>query len=116
MSRKCKTPAKVLELMEQQQSHMRWITDLLHTKRTVPLENQADHVKENTQEYWIGIARGINMMLEVALMAHKCYAGFSYQARLPLVLANGESYIPTIGPNDADYASWRVKYIARLSA
>jgi hypothetical protein len=113
MSRKCKTPAKVLELLKAQQEMMRWIDECLRVKSTVSVENQAAHVKNRSEDYWIGRAEGHNSMLETILHQHNCYAGFNYQAATPTFGDEGAPYYQIVNTQHPEYAPWRVQYYER---
>jgi hypothetical protein len=104
-----KTLAKVLELMNYQQGMMRYVDEVLAAKRKA-LENQANWIKEKPDEYWIGLADGINTMLEEILYVHTCYAGFQYQAATGYALESGEMYYPTIRSDNPEYQGWRRIY------
>jgi hypothetical protein len=104
-----KTPAKVLEVMNYQQATMRRVDEILAAKRKAS-ENQANWIKEKSDEYWIGLADGVNMMLEEILHAHNCYVGFQYQAATGYALESGEMHYPTIRPDDPEFQGWRRIY------
>ena len=111
MSRKCKTPAKVKELLEKQQEKIHWLCECIRAKLLIPKEDQISFIQENSVESMVGMARGINMMVENILETHNCYAGFQYQASRTVTLDDGTIYRPFVGPKDADYAEWRVIYL-----
>ena len=71
--------SKLLAVMiDRQQKTMRHIAQCLHSKKVVPLEQQADWLKSKPVEYYIGLADGVNNMLEDALHSSKEYKGFRY--------------------------------------
>jgi hypothetical protein len=113
MSRKCKTPAKLIALLDRQQGVMRHVDEVLRVKRTAALENQAAHVREKPEDYWIGLAHGANNMVEAVLHEHNCYAGFYYQGLTPVKGAGVDDFLPRVGYDDPEYAAWRVKYMVR---
>lgn len=113
MARKCKTPAKLLALIERHQGTMRHIDEVLRVKRMVPVENQANHIREKSEDYWIGLAHGHSAMLETALFEHNCYAGFHYVGSTPVVLDEDTSFLPSVGLEHPEYAAWRVSYLTR---
>lgn len=107
-----KTTKACRELMENQQDMIVYVTEILRVKRTVPLENQANHVKSKSEEYWIGLADGVNAMLENALFAAKCYAGFSYMG-IPKQMPDGSISTEMVGPDHPEYAGWRRMYYTK---
>jgi len=114
MAAKAKTPAKVIELMQCQQDTIAYVTDALRVKRTVPVENQADWVRERSEDYFKGMARGANTMLESVLSKFNCYAGFSYFGTTLTVFKTASlSFYPSIGPDHPEYEDWRVVYAVR---
>lgn len=106
MTAKRKTPKYLIDLIAYQQDMMRYVDDSLRSKRTVPEECQPDHISSKPEDYWIGMANGVNTMLEQALCNVNCYRGFSYQARK----ANADGIIPMVGPEDSTYEEWRRYY------
>ena len=71
--------SKLLAVMiDRQQKTMRHIAQCLHSKKVVPLEQQADWLKSKPVEYYIGLADGVNNMLEDALHSSKEYKGFHH--------------------------------------
>jgi hypothetical protein len=104
-----KTPARIKILMDQQQEMMRHVTQVLKTKRNVPLASQALWVREHSEDYFIGMAIGYNAMLENALMAHKCYAGFQYQVATSTERFDKPFY-ENCGPKHPEFAEWRRSY------
>jgi hypothetical protein len=109
-----KTPKSVLSLMERQQRTMRHVDDVLSAKRNIPLENQSSWIKDKPEEYWIGLADGVNMMLEEALHRSNCYAGFQYQSDKPLISSDGSEWYPYTRHENEDYAGWRRVYLAKM--
>lgn len=103
-----RTPAKVVELLSRHQQQMDHVEEVLRVKRTVPLENQAEHVKSRSEDYWIGIAHGASNMLESVLHEYKCYAGFHHVG--PKTTLDGEPFHPWVNMGHPDYTSWRVSY------
>ena len=113
MRRKRKTPPLILDMMKRQQVLMRHVDEVLRVKRTVPLENQMTHVREKSEDYWIGLADGHNTMLENMMLEYNCYAGFQNQGCTPVVLESGDSFYPWVDRDDPEYAGWRRVYFAR---
>lgn len=104
--------SKLLEVMrERQQNTMRHIAQCLHSKKVVPLEQQADWLKSKPVEYYIGLADGVNNMLEDALHSSKEYKGFRY-----IYFPNNESeptYVPHWGSRPSDqpeFQEWCRQY------
>lgn len=111
MARKCKTPTLVKELAQSQVNYLNWVDECIRVKTTVPAENQADHIREKSADYYIGLADGMNNMLEVAMMRSNCYAGFQYVG-LEKTLEETK-YNPVVGPDHPEYAGWRRHYSIR---
>lgn len=110
-----KTPKHLLPLFDRHQALIEHVTEVLRVKRTVPLENQANYIKEKPEEYWIGLADGYNGLLESALHESKCYAGFCVIGATKVRVEGTESeyYYPSIGWDHPEYAGWRRQYYIR---
>lgn len=79
--------------------------ELLRVKRTVPVENQADHVKRLTEEQIVARMEGYNTCLEDAMHESNCYAGFhNYGPKQ----ADGARY--QVPPGSEDFLDWRRIY------
>ncbi len=79
MTRKRKTPAPLAEvLMVRHEELLTHLEEKLRVKRTVPVENQADHIRDATEAEMIARMDGYNACLEDVMAAFKCYAGYSY--------------------------------------
>jgi hypothetical protein len=109
MSRKKKTPAFLVELIERCRGQIEWIEEMLDTKTRVPVENQADHVRTNTVEHFMGRMIAINATLEDALHAYGCYRGFMYTARP--VTVDGKPVREFIGLADPRFHEQRRQYL-----
>lgn len=114
-----KTPKHVLELLKRHENLIQYITECIRAKTTVPVENQAPHIRDNSVEGWVGMASGCNAMLEESLSIAGCYAGFCYLAAAPIYTDGGGKYVPSTNPpstnpNNPDFAEWRRQYFARL--
>lgn len=104
------TPKALLPMFEHQQDMMRHVDEMLYVK-TLPLENQASWARDTTPDYWLGLAYGVNNMLETLLHRNGCYGGFHYQRKNETTLADGFKFRETCGPNHPEYAEWRRRYI-----
>jgi hypothetical protein len=103
-----KTPTHVLRLMERQELILRHVDEVLRVKATVPVESQADHVREKSADYYVGLADGANTMLEEAMHRAGCYAGFMYVSE-----SKGQSYCivrSEVRPDHPEFAEWRRVY------
>jgi len=70
---------KLLAVMiERQENTMLHVARCLWVKANLPLENQAEWLRNKTEAYYIGMADGVNNMLEDALHSSKEYKGFHY--------------------------------------
>lgn len=106
-----KTPDHLREAINRHVEYLDYITDILRVKATVPVENQAPHVREKPVEYWTGLADGANAMLENCLLLYGCYAGFGNIA--PKQIVEGRVYHRFVQHNDPEYAGWRRLYYTR---
>jgi hypothetical protein len=106
-----KTPARIVELMIQQQEMMRHVTEVLRIKRDFP-DYQSNVIRDKSTDYYIGLADGCNAMLENALMAHKCYAGFQHQRATPTKIGE-ESFYESCGLDHPEFAEWRRSYYTK---
>ncbi len=76
MARKTNKAAMVaLDRFENQLKHFE---EILRIKREVPVENQAAHVRDRGEDYWLGRIEGAVAQVEDALFDNKCYHGFGY--------------------------------------
>lgn len=99
--------------MTRQQATMRHVDEVLRVKRTVPPESQVNYIKEKSEEYWVGLADGVNAVMEEALHRANCYAGFQYQSDKPVELPSGDNFYPPTSHTRPDYVGWRRVYYAR---
>jgi len=116
MARKCKTPDKILELIKRHEAHIAYVDEMIRVKTTVPVENQAEHIRSKSIDYMEGLAVGANQMLENALFEYNCYAGFCYRG-VPVTHRDegGGTYLvaPYVGPDNPDFKEWRRQYFTR---
>lgn len=113
MAQRKKTPKHLVELIEQFHQYRDHMEERMRVKITVPEENQADHVRETSIDRSIGMVTGAWVMLEAALMAYGCYAGYMHVG--PAVKqADGtirrEGHVP-VGSDV--YADWCRTYFVR---
>lgn len=116
MAQKCKTPARLVEMIRWHNENIDWISEVLHVKACAALENQAMHVRDNSVEHWEGRAIGMSAMLEAALFAANCHAGFIYVGTKQLhTLADGTSarLVVQVGLDNPDFREWRRHYCVR---
>lgn len=113
MPRKRKATPDVKRTIERHEAYIEWIEEVLRVKRTVPVEDQAKHVREKSEEYWIGLAHGASSMLEAMLHEFGCYAGFQHMSE-KRTQRNQDGTVSTwreaVGPDHPEYTSWRVRY------
>lgn len=114
MAQMKKTPKHLQALVNQAAAYAEHITEMIRVKTTVPLENQADHVRERTVEQMIGRAEGFNSAVESVLMEYGCYAGFHNVAATKVKIeGTDQAWYPPIGPDHPEYADWRRRYYTR---
>lgn len=107
-----KTTKSVAAMIANQEMMMDYISDIMRVKRDVPIEYQANHVSSRSEDYWIGLADGVNSMLEYAMHKANCYAGFSYMGE-PKKVPDGTMSSQSTRPGNADYAGWRRMYYTK---
>lgn len=100
---KAKTPTKVIAMMQYQQNMLRHV------------DEQIEQAKDNVDKYyWVGLASGINFILEEALRQHNCYHGYTYQCRNVVVLDNGQEFRPMCGTEHPEFEEWRREYVIKV--
>lgn len=112
--KKVKTPAKVIAAINFQQLMMRHIDEQMILKAQYPEENLAYWARGKGDDYWRGLAEGINTMLERVLFEHKCYAGFNYQRATPNKIMGLDGTISLhydyLTLDHPEFAEWRRRY------
>lgn len=110
-----KTPAYIVKALERHWAYIQHVEDCIHTKTKIPVEYQANHIKEKPVEYWIGLAHGASAMLEAMLHEAKCYGGFQHMGEKKLFKGEFQDifYRDAVGPNHPDYTTWRVQYFSK---
>lgn len=79
MSRKAKTPPALARvIMERHAAVIDHLDEMLHIKRTLPVDQQAPHIRDRTEAEMVAYVDGFNACLEAAMHEFNCYAGFSY--------------------------------------
>lgn len=99
---------KIMRLaIEQYAEALAHTEELIRVKATVPVENQADHVRNGTPELWIARLEGQSVMLEHLLHRSNCYHGFFYVTERK----RQDETRYAIGTDHPDFAEWRRDYI-----
>lgn len=111
MTRKKKTPPFMIEMLKRHAAGMDWVDEMIRVKMTVPVDSQANHIKDHDIDYFVGLADGQNAMMENALHSYGCYAGFQNVG--PKVTTDGVEYRPWVGSAHSDYRGWRRVYCQR---
>lgn len=111
MASKKATPASIINLLARHKGMMNYVDEVLRVKKFVAVENQADHVKSRSAEYYEGLAYGANAMMENALFESGCYHGYSYVNREETI--SGVAFNPCIGPTHPEFLDWRREYHMR---
>ena len=109
MSQKKNTPKHLVELIERHANYVDHVEERIRVKATVPVENQADHIRNGNPDLWIGRAEGFWVALEAALMAYGCYAGYmnvGFKKRH----ADGSTSRESVGPDHPEYRDWARVY------
>ncbi len=94
-----KTPQFVKAMHKQYGESRTYVDECLLAKQSAA-ENQPDHVRNLSEEHWVGVIAGMTYMLEFVLFEYDCYNGFKY------VNANGVQ----VGLDDPDFRDWRREY------
>lgn len=95
-----KNPTKVVvKALERHQDFIIHVSDRLKDLRVRP-EQVASWIRQS-EDRWIGMAEGANVMIEDLLHIQNCYNGFCYLGE------DGRMYAH---PEDDDFAEWRRKY------
>lgn len=100
-------------MLERHEALLKYITECIQTKTTVPVENQDPHIRDNSVEGWVGMANGANAMMEDVLFVFGCYAGFRYISEGPTLGVGADEYTPTTAPGRPYFAEWRRQYYTR---
>lgn len=98
MARK-KSTKVVVEALVRHSDFIRHCSDRLRDLRVRP--DQVTSWIRQSDERWIGMAKGANVMTEELLHQQNCYNGFCYL---------GEEGGMYAHPDDADFCEWRRKY------
>jgi hypothetical protein len=110
MPRKSKTPPALARvIMERYPAQIAHLENKLHIKRTVPVECQSDHIKEQTEAEMVAFLRGYQTCLEDAMHEAKCYAGFNNYGPQE-VHAGGHTARTQVREGDPDFIEWRRLY------
>jgi hypothetical protein len=105
-----KTPAYLVSAIGQYGIACRWVAEKIRVKHTVPVENQASHIRDGFPALWVARLEGQQVMLEAMLHHAKCYAGFYYTD--PNAFEPGQSP-EQIGMDNPAFAEWSRQYIIR---
>ena len=110
MSRK--TPAHVIKLLESYETRMVHLEEMLRVKKTVPVENQSSFIRENSEEYFMGMIQGVVSMMDSVLHEFNCYHGFYYVGadRKPLEHVVGQKI-----QENPEYRDWRISFYSIVS-
>lgn len=105
-----KTPAHVLKLLERFEEKMVHFEEILRVKANLPVENQADHVRNNSFDYYYGMIQGSVSSMEEVLHEFGCYHGFFYVGpdRFSLIHVAGQKI-----QDNPDYRDWRIMFYTR---
>ena len=101
-----KTTVRALEAIAQYEHSLRYYEEVLRVKR-LPIENQADFIKNHSLDYFQGWMDGIHTATDNLLMRSNCYYGFYY------VDKEGKSLIVDGNlsvESHPDYSPIRIKY------
>ena len=105
-----KTSAHALSLLQKYEDRMKNLEEILRIKSTVPEENQAPHVRDNSFDYYYGLIQGVVSMMDTILHEFNCYHGFYYVGPDRQLLEHVPGQSITENP---EYRKWRVSYSIR---
>lgn len=108
---KRKTPPALAEvIMKRHPEVIAHLEEMLRVKRTVPVESQAEHVRDRTEAEMVAFVNGYSACLEAVMHEFNCYAGFHNYG--PPVTT--EKHLGTtryqVPPTHPDYLEWRRLY------
>lgn len=112
MAQTKRTPKHLRELIQRHDEFINYCEERIAAKTTVPVENQAAHIRQTTVECIVGQAEGAWVMLEAALMAYGCYAGYS-NFGLKQTNADGAAHRSSVTPGHPEYRDWFRIYYTR---
>ena len=104
-----KTNKAALVALDRFENQLKHFEEILRIKREVPVENQAAHVRDRGEDYWLGRIEGAVAQVEDALFDNKCYHGFMYidSKGMPLTL-NGQHIT-----EHPEFKEWRRRYFTK---
>lgn len=112
-----KTPKLLVESIAEYDRAVEHTEEMIHVKETLPLENQAPHIRAGSPEIWIARLEGQWVMLESLLHRAHCYAGFMYVSKPVRQLQADDGTVSTarygVGPDHAEYRDWARTYFTK---
>lgn len=117
MSRKRKTPKELARvIMERYVAMIEMTEERIRVKREVPVENQADHIRNTTEAEMVARMEGYSSCLEDTMHEFNCYGGFHNYGPKVQHVEDGKivySGRHSVSEKDADYLPWRKLYYTR---
>lgn len=113
MAKRKTPPALARVIMERQPEIIAHCEEMMRVKRTLPLDCQADHVKNRTEAEMVAFVNGYNACLEAVMHEFNCYAGFQNYGPLRVIKREGQPDCTArtgLGPDHPDYLEWRKMY------
>lgn len=101
---------RALEAVQQLDQDLKHVESVLRAKQ-LPIENQADWVKNHSEEYWLGWIHAKLGACETILHNERSYYGFGYVDQNGNMLDwFGKYKMVTDHP---EYRNWRVEYYTK---
>lgn len=108
---KRKTPPALAEvIMTRQPAVIEHCEEMLRVKRTVAVENQADHVRDRSEAEMVAFVNGFNACLEAVMHEFNCYAGFHNYGPMQGTDPRLGTARHQVAPGHPDYLEWRKLY------
>jgi hypothetical protein len=112
MPRKSKTPPALARVItERYPVYLAHTEEKLRVLRTVPPENQADHIRGKTEAEIIARLEGYQACLEDAMHEANCYAGFNHYG--PAEPCGNSTVRHSVREGEPGYEPWRKLYYTR---
>lgn len=104
--------------MDRHNAMIEMTEERLRVKREVPVENQADHIRNTTEAEMVARMEGYSSCLEDTMHEFNCYGGFHYCGPVVKIPLREPGSIPStvrysVAEGHPDYLPWRRLYYTR---
>lgn len=118
MAKRKTPPALARVIMERHPQVIEHLEEMLRVKRTLPADQQADHVRNKTEAEMVAWVEGFSACLEAVMHEFNCYAGFhNYGPKqfvppvdLSVPATQRPTYRQIVPSRHPDYLEWRRLY------